>query len=279
VSRAAHVDAIATWARHEESLVSLRRALEILDAASVPALVVKGMVLAYTLYDDVAHRPMSDVDLRVRPRDYVRATRAMRAAGFRADWMSRRLGSIGFRVGRVTVELESTVGPPGMCALRIAEMMTRSRERVLSGGLRVREPELHDHAALLVVNAFKDKLVDAMPWALGDLELIAARIDAGVFVERVRAARLRTIAWIVADWMATERGSERWRELRDRLGARPPRPLYARTLRALVARGPSGVLTPALARVGSDSLPLRAWALAATGLGLGVSALGRWRQG
>jgi hypothetical protein len=269
---------IATWAWHETSIASLRRALEVLDAAGVPALVVKGMVLAYELYDDVARRPTTDVDLRVRPRDLVRAARAMHAAGFRVDWTSRQLGAIVFWVGRVSVELEASVGPPGMCALGTAEMMTRSRERILSGGLRVREPELHDHAVLLVVNAFKDKFFGCMPWALGDLDLIVTRIDAGIFLERIRAARLLTVTWIVADWMATQRGSEPWRVLRDRLGKRPPRPLYAAALRALIAHHPSSVLTPALARVGSDSMLRRGWALAATALGVTVSAYGRWRQ-
>jgi hypothetical protein len=276
VSRAAP-SAIATWAWHQESIASLRRALEVLDAAGVPALVVKGMVLAYELYDDVTRRPMQDVDLRVRPRDFLPAARAMRDAGFRVDWTSRQLGAIVFWVGRVTVELEASVGPPGLCALGTAEMMTRSRERTLSGGLRVREPELHDHAVLLVVNAFKDKFL-GMPWALDDLDLIVSRIDARTFLERVCAARLRTVTWIVADWMATQRASGPWRVLRDRLGERPPRPLYAWTLRALIARHPSSSLTPPLARIGSDSIPRRGWALVATALGVTVSAYGRWRQ-
>jgi hypothetical protein len=277
VSPDARLEAIAIWARHEELLASLRRALHVLDAAGVPALVVKGMVLAYALYDDVAQRPMGDVDLRVRPRDFVRAARAMRAAGCRVDWTSRQLGSLVFRVDGSIVEIESSVGPPGLCALGVSEMLARSRVRTLSGGLRVREPELHDHAVLLLVNAFKDKLVDATPWALGDLERIAGRLDAPTLVERVRAARVTTIAWLVADWMATERGSEPWRALRDRLGPRSPRPLYSHALRDRIARGHSAWLTPALARVASDSPSLRLWALAATGLGVGISAVGRWQ--
>jgi hypothetical protein len=270
--------AIATWAWHEESIASLRRALEVLDVAKVPALVVKGMVLAYELYDDVTRRPMTDIDLRVRPRDFVRAARAMRAAGFAIDWTSRQLGALAFWVDRVSVELEATVGPPGLCTLGVAEMMTRARERTLSGELHIREPELHDHAVLLVVNAFKDKMTGCMPWALDDLELIATRIDVRTFLERVRAARVRTVTWIVADWMATQRASEPWRVLRDRVGARPPRPIYARALRKLFTRRPSSMLTPALARIGSDSTLQRGWALLATTLGLGISEYGRRRQ-
>jgi hypothetical protein len=276
VTHDTHRAAVAAWAKHEELLASLRRSLAILDAAGVPVLVVKGMVLAYSLYDDATERPMTDVDLRVRPRDFLRAVRAMMGAGLRIDWTSRQLGCLVFWVGPLTVEIESSVGPPGLCALSVAAMMSRSRERVLSGGLRVREPELHDHVVLLLVNAFKDKLVDAMPWALDDLERIAALLDPATFEARVRAARISTIAWMVADWMATERASEPWRALRNQLGARPPRPLYARALRARIDGGRSSWLTPALARIGSDSPHRRAWALAATGLGAGIRAIGRW---
>ena len=264
--------AIATWAWHEESLVSLRRALDVLDAAGVPALVVKGMVLAYLLYDDVARRPMTDVNLRVRPRDFVRAARAMRAAGFPVDWTSRQLGALVFWVGRVTVELESSVGPPGLSALGVAEMMTRSGERVLSGGLRVREPELHDHAVLLVVNAFKDKLFGCMPWALDDLELIATRLDVDTFLGRVRAARLTTIAWIVADWMATR--------ARERALARPPRPPRAAAAPAALRARPARPHRPSPALAAHPRARTRRVRLAPpAGLGAGGDGGGARRLG
>ena len=113
-----------------------------------------------------------------------------------------------------------------------------------------------------------------MPWALDDLETIVERLDVETFVRRVEDADMRTMTWIVADWMARERSSEAWATVRQRLGQRPPRPLYARALRELIERHPSSALTPALARVASDSRLRRGWALLASALGVGIEALG-----
>jgi hypothetical protein len=262
---------------HEEALDSLRRTLDVLGAAGVPALVVKGMVLAYSLHEDATQRPMRDVDVRVRPRDLIRGARAMETAGFPINWVGRQLGAVGLRVGNIDIDLEATIGPPGLCALSVAEMLERSCERVLPRGLRVREPEIHDHAVLLIVNAFKDKLFASMPWALQDLDTIATRCDVDLLLDRVRAARVQTITWIVADWMARERSSEAWRAIRSRLGRRRSRPLYRRALRSLIANHPSSPLTPLAARIASDSVLQRAWGLTALTLGVAVQAVAQRR--
>jgi hypothetical protein len=51
--------------------------------------------------------------------------------------------------------------------------------------------------------------------------------------------------------------------------------LYARASRWLIRRQPTSIATPALARIVSDSVLLRGWALTAAALGLGVRAIGR----
>jgi hypothetical protein len=265
--------AVANWIQHEEALGALRVALTTLEEAGVPVLVVKGMVLAYALYDDVAERPMADVDLRIRPRDFLRAVGAMERRGFPAQWTSRQLGAVAFRIGNTLVEIEMSVGPPGLCALTVAQMMARSGTRVLGGELRVREPDVHDHAVLLVVNAFKDKMVECPKHSLDDLDTIAGRIDVPTFLERVEAARLRTVTWVAADWMARERRSDAWRDIRDRVGSRAPRALYAATMLKLLSDGHDTLGASALARVGSDSPTQRGYALAATALGTAVWCL------
>ena len=267
--------AIATWAHHEASLFALRKALDALDGAQVPALVVKGMVLAYELYDDVAKRPMADVDIRVRSADFVRAFRSLRSRGWKPDFTSKQLGAVGFSLDGVLVEVESSVGPPGMCALTVADMLTRSEEQVLPGGPRVRVPELHDHAVVLVVNAFKDKMVDCPTWSIDDLETLAGRADMTSLLGSVQRARVQTITWLVADWMARERRSEVWREVGRRIGAHAPRPAYAWAVRKLQQRGNTSAMLRGLTRMGSDSRGQRAWSVAAGGLGAAVSWLGR----
>src|SRR5580698_10865348 len=188
---AASPSPIATWARHQDALAALRAVLSTLEAVGVTPLAVKGIVLAYELHDDVAERPMSDVDLRVLPRDLVRTYRAMRARGFPCFWTSKQLGALAFGVGRTLVEFEASIGPPGLCAIPVARMMARSNERTLSDGVRVRQPDLHDHAIILVVNAFKDKMVKCPEWSLDDLARIGVRVSPEMFLARVEEAGLR----------------------------------------------------------------------------------------
>ena len=74
---------------------------------------------------------------------------------------------------------------------------------------------------------------------------------------------METQAWIVADWMARERGAAAWRVVRAELGADPPRRVYARALRGLRAVAPRGdFLLRVLARAAADGAGLRAVALA-----------------
>jgi hypothetical protein len=269
-------DAIRNWANHQASLEALARSLEALREVGVDPVVVKGIVLAYELYDDVALRPMRDVDLRVRPHELLRAARAMWRRGWPMDFSSPQLGAVGFYVGPTLVELECTVGPPGLCALSVARVAARSHRRTLPNGIRVREPDLVDHAVLLVVNAFKDKLFDCPRWSVDDLVAITSHpdFDVDAFLARVREARTHALTWIVADWLARERASARWGAIRDRMRSGPRRPLYAWAFRKLREVAPASIATRVVARLGSDSPVSRAGALLATCAGTGVAWLG-----
>jgi hypothetical protein len=183
-------------------------------------------------------------------------------------------------VGRGLVEVESTVGPPGLCGLTVAGMASRSRRRVLPGRLEFREPDVTDHAILLVVNAFKDKLLDCPPWSVDDLAAIVDHVDfdRALFLERVREARSETLTWIVADWLARERGCQSWRGIREALGSAPLRPRYANAFQSVALRAPQSMAARLLARVGSDAPASRLWALAATVIGTAVASLRRRAQ-
>jgi hypothetical protein len=274
-------DSIANWAVHQAALEALGRSLDALRSVGIEPLVVKGMVLAYQLYADVARRPLSDVDLRVRRREYIPAARALLAGGWRIDFTSKQLGAIGFVVGRALVEIECTVGPPGLCGLRIARMIDRARSRRLPNGITILEPDVVDHAILLAVNAFKDKLVDCPRWSVDDLEAIASHpeFDVERFVARVSECGARTVVWIVANWLVRERGSGAWRAIRDRTGSRPPRRAYAWAFQRLVERRPRSTAARLVARVGSDRLLSRGLALAASGIGSTVSWVGARAHG
>lgn len=60
----------------------LRQILVACDAAEVPVLVLKGAALAQLVYPDPALRPMSDLDLLVRPADAPRAQSVLARLGF-----------------------------------------------------------------------------------------------------------------------------------------------------------------------------------------------------
>ncbi len=62
----------------------LFRLLEIFASKNIPALVVKGPVLAMQAYGDPTMRGYGDLDLLVRQRDIRRATESMQAAGYEA---------------------------------------------------------------------------------------------------------------------------------------------------------------------------------------------------
>ncbi len=74
--------AVAVTTRRLE--IALSRLLSRLQEVGAPVIIVKGLTLARRLYDDIALRPISDIDLIVRLEDAPRWSEALRAAGFMA---------------------------------------------------------------------------------------------------------------------------------------------------------------------------------------------------
>ncbi len=260
-----------TWFDHERARRALQAVLALTDPIGVPVLPVKGAILARTLYADVSERPITDLDLRVRPADLGRIRAACRAQGWPTENDSYQWGTFNTSVGSLLVELETSVGPPGLCALGVEEMIDRASRTEAGFGFAHLEPEIHDHALLLCVNAFKDKIRDAVPSALGDLVRVAAQpaFDGRRLTALAERGEVRALTWIVADWAARVGGSAPWGEVRDRLGRTPPRPLYVRAYRALMeSKRSSRVVFPLLARAGSDDPALRARALLLGGAGV-----------
>jgi hypothetical protein len=239
--------------------------MNVTRAGGVDVLPVKGVVLAHTLYDRVEDRPMVDVDFRVRRRDLKRLASILRSAGWPVDVTSRQLGTMEIHASGTLVEFESSIGPPGVCAVAVEDMMARATMRTTLG-IEHLEPEVHDHALLLCVNAFKDKLVLAAPWVREDLCRIAVtpQFNVGEFVARVAEAQLATVVWIVADWLSPGSRQTAWTEVRNRLD-KVRRRNYAALYTRLARRAPESVAMGLLARAASDSRALRVKAL-----GLGV---------
>ncbi len=266
---------LATWVRHQYAAVALEQVLVAFDREGIDALPVKGVVLAPRLYGSLADRPMGDVDLRVRPADLQRVARVASASGWPVRRTSRQLGTLDLDVCNTLIEIETTIGPPGVCAVDVDAMLRRSTVQTAPFGFRHREPEVHDHALVLCVNAFKDQLRFAPPTCATDLALLARRPEfhADRMVSRAREARLTALVWLVADWLERRTPGTTWGEVLIRLGSVPPRPVYARAFAATI-RSPSASSVAAaavLARTCSDDWWMRCKALGLGALGTALA--------
>ncbi len=255
----------AVWAQHTVAAEILRVVARQCAAAGIAFLPVKGVVTSHMLYEDVAERPISDVDVRIRPRDFHAFRRMATDAGWDCLRVARTYRNLVYQFPSLSLDVEAQVGPPGLCALGVHDMLQRAGELHMAEGLRVAVPEIHDHAVLLTVNAFKDKIGTAAAPALEDLDRIVRRRDfrCEAFVDRAVESRTATIAWLVGSWMES-RGSPEWSRLRGQLELRAPiRRAYGRLFQSLTELGHEGSLAMRLlARAGADAPLMRLQALA-----------------
>jgi hypothetical protein len=262
--------ALATlgWADNELKSAAFVGVSRVAAAHGVPVVPVKGVLTAHILYADPSTRPMVDVDVRVRARDLDRLCAAGQEHGWRLVERSRAYCTAAFEVEGERVELESHLGPPGFCRITADDLVARATEHVEPFGVPHLQPEVHDHALLMLVNVFKDQLVEASHHALLDLVRIAKvpGFSFPVLAERARDGGVATLAWLVAEWMEREKGQPRWAELRAALGERPPRPRYAAAFRFLAIPGQEASLPlRLLVRAAPDALGMQVRALARTG--------------
>lgn len=223
---------------------------------------VKGVVTARTLYADPAERSLRDIDVRVA--DVATLDELIAFARAQGHTIRQHLPSYRAAVLEmhgVDVDVECTVGSPGLCGLEIATMLSRAEVRDDVFGFPCAIPELHDHALVLAVNLFKDKITTAQPWQVEDVVRVAAQpsFDPRRLVAVARGARSVAIVYVIAEWLAPT--SDGWREVRDRIG-RPPRRTYVRALRWLFANAPLSLPARVLARVASDDPAMRIEAIA-----------------
>jgi hypothetical protein len=268
-SRSEPHSAQSTWIWHTLAPQVLGQVARAFETAQIPVLLVKGVLTARILYDDVAARPISDIDLRVPRRFYRAAVEVARARGWTPETEAPRLWEAVLKVDGWEVDIECTVGPPGLCGLTVDDVLRRAERRVEPFGFAHWQPDLNDHALILVLNAFKDGL-RVMPWALEDLLRIVRheRFDRYVLVARAREGGVASALWIVADWLAEMHGVPEWRAVRERVGARPPSERVCRTHGYVRQRGwppKPGLL---VAAGGSDSSLRCASGLALTAAGV-----------
>ena len=262
----------ASWARQEKAKRVLGEVLRLCDAESIDVLPVKGILTARTLYEDPAERWIQDIDFRVRPRDLRRLKSMGTRAGWRVLTWSPVYRNLVFDVDGFMAEFEAFVGPPGFCRVTVDELLSRAEPQVEPFGFPYKRIALTDHALVLVINAFKDKLNEATEGAIRDLEILGPRIDAPRLAALATRADVATVLWIVADWLTHTRNVKEWREVLVAIG-RPPRERYAAAYKkhllqvAITPRRRAGgsLVFRLLARAASDAPEMRALALATMG--------------
>lgn len=241
---------------------ALSELLPELEKLHVEVMVVKGVALAHCLYGDQAERPISDVDLRIRPSKLHLVRALARQKGWTVIQDAPIYDNLVLEIHGHQVDIEGHVGPPYVSALGIGDLFPRAVQQKFSSGFTALVPSLEDHALLLILNIFKDKIATAQSWAIEDVRRIvdAPTFDVEVFLRRVAEAGVRTMTRIVAAHMVTL-GSTTWQAILLALG-RETRPLYAKLVRARFQTSSSADLaTRVLARVGSDSPRARLKAL------------------
>lgn len=245
----------------------LREVVARCQEAHIAVLPVKGVVTSHLLYDDVAERPLADVDVRVRRRDLPGFRRMARDAGWTCLRVTLSYHNVVYAFPPLSLDVEVQIGPPGLCALSVDDMLSRAATIELAPSLHVLVPEIHDHAVLLTVNAFKDKIATASAHALADLERVVEHPSfvQDVFLERVIGARVWTLTWLVARWMDEHRGARGWRAIRQALERRDGlRWAYASLFERLLDRGQAAQLPMRLlARCAADGRGMQARALLA----------------
>lgn len=241
------------------------RALAQLVAALGPRAVlpVKGVVTARTLYADLAERPIADLDVRVDGLAGInQVIDFANKNGFEVRHVSRAYGSAVLDVDGLDVDVEGFVGPPGLCRRTVRQMLDDATVSEVPFGFPCAIPDLCDHALLLAINAFKDKLVLAPEGAVEDLRRIGRdpRFDPPRLAAVARAASAAAIVGIVACWLRDEEPA--WAAVDRALGRRGRRRVYGALYRWLAATAPRSLASRVLARVGADDLGLRVRALA-----------------
>jgi hypothetical protein len=168
-------------------------------------------------------------------------------------------------VDEVHVDVEAHVGPPGVCDLSVQAMLDRASSSDALG-FRCPWPDFTDHAVLLVVNAFKDKLVGAFQHTVQDLDRLPshAEMEPAALATALKNAHVATLGRVVAGWMSEVRGVRAWDAVKNALPELRPR--YERRMREAIDASPDALTTRLLARASSDRPAARVRALAAMAL-------------
>lgn len=181
--------------------------LDAFEADGVEVIPVKGLVVAETLYGDVAARPCADLDVLVRPRQLDDAREALRAIGFRQRAKPGYKALVhpfhdpawarGSGVDQVRLELHWALWADSERRLGTTGLWDRAVAATVAGR-SVRSLSIEDTLLHLAIHRTRSAL--RLRWVVDVAELLrrhGATLDWAAFLDRAGRARARTASWVV----------------------------------------------------------------------------------
>lgn len=234
-----HARARAAVVRDLFTRRDLQAALDALEAAAVPALVIKGAALAYDVYPESWLRPRTDTDVLVRHEDVPAACAALEAGGYVRSQALTSGTLVSHQIAferpdahgqRHVVDLHWKIVNPHILADTLDfEVLWRERRPVPALGPAAHAPSLVASAVLACIHRLAHHQgLDRLIW-LYDLRLLTHRFDAADWSALERLACGRRVAGLCLDGLL---------QARERLGGALP-PLTESALRRAAPGEPS----------------------------------------
>lgn len=164
---------IGARSAHSLVLVSeMRRIASLLGDQGIPFIAVKGPVLAFSVYDGVATRPFSDLDLIVDAADYPRLEAVLASDGYASEPMTgfrktsylyvhgqysfwRRLDHVG--KAYAFLDVHTAVMPPGYSYSESFEDLFHRSQPIMIGGAEVASLNPEDLLQVLCFHGLKSR--------------------------------------------------------------------------------------------------------------------------
>ncbi len=203
----------AATVRHLQTLHGLQRAIDALDRAGLPALVVKGPVLAAGWYHDPASRQYHDLDLLVAPAGFSAAIDALVGAGFAeqnrnwAGYRSLGMGEVPLHDGTVAIDLHwhlVTFAVDRTCFTFHTDALLRERVPIELGSVathRLADADTLAHTVMHAGLAGARLLIHQR-----DVHVVAAAVDGAAAARRMDDLGMTRLASATLDRVARTLG-------------------------------------------------------------------------
>jgi hypothetical protein len=178
-----------------------------LEAAGVPAMPVKGLVIADQLYGDLGARPCADLDVLVQPADLPRARVVLQAVGFAQRVVPRYKALVhqfhdpawgrGAGADHVRLELHWALWADSERRLGTGGLWDRSVPGTLLDQ-PIRTLSIEDTLLHLAIHRTRSAL--RLRWVADVAELLrrhSATLDWDAYLDRASRAGARTSSWVV----------------------------------------------------------------------------------